>query len=67
MANKLSGLPQVVISAPKVVVTKPAGVLPAATPLPDAAQSGAVSTPAIVPTAAQVSELVQAATQDPTE
>lgn len=67
MANKLSGLQPVVISAPKTVSTTPAGIVPKVTPLPDQAKSGAVTTPAIVPTAAQVSDLVQQSNEQATE
>ena len=61
MANKLSGLQPVVISSPIVPTAKPAGLVPTVTPLPN--QSGAATTPAIVPTAAQVSDLVQQSNQ----
>ena len=64
---KLSGLQPVAISSPKVIVTQPSGIVPKVTPLPDASKSGQVTSPSVLPTSAEVSGLVDAATAQPTE
>lgn len=58
-------LPPIVV--PKMIANQPAGIVPKVTSLPNPSQSGQVSTPAVLPTAAQVAGLVDAAVAQPTE
>lgn len=61
-AKPSSGLPTITVVAPKVLQTQPAGVVPKATPLPGPPTTTASD--AIMPSAAQTSELMGQATQD---
>jgi hypothetical protein len=63
-AKPSSGLPSITITSPKVPAVQPAGLVPAVTPLPSPVTT---SSDAVVPSSAQMAELMAQATTDATE